>query len=206
MKCVLKNFVVLATWFLSVLPAYAATLSAEQQEVKNLIKEVYSYDPDTFEFGEFSENKQPLPMFDERKPPQTKYQPKLRCDFYKNFFVESLIVPDKDHLGCNSIRVRYPTVRGEDLSSATRDMPLPKPSIGSPVVQGGKAKVSVFTGGNQDFAKGRTLYFLVKTSNGWRISNALRHEKWPESEDDNCATFAIKPAPEELMELTPRCR
>lgn len=207
MKCCMKKVAVLTACFFSVLPACAATLSAEQQEVKDLINKVYSYDPETFEYGEFSENKQPLPIFDTAKPPKAKYQPKLRCEFLKNFFVQSLVVPDKDHFGCESIIVRYPTVDGDNLSFATRYKDLPKPSIGTPVVQGDKAKVAVFTGGNKDFAKGRSLYFLVKTPNGWRISNALVHEKWPEVEEDRCiGTFLVKPTPEERTELMPHCR
>lgn len=149
-----------------------------------------------------------MPIFDEIKSPQKKYQPKLLCDFYKNFLVESLIVqPDKDYRGCESQIVRYPTAHGQDLSSATRVSDPPKPNIGSPIVQGDKAKVSVFTGGDDYFAKGRTLYFLVKTPTGWRISNELVHEKWPEVEEDRCiGTFVVKATPEERMELMPHCR
>lgn len=187
---------------------YSSALTTEQNEVVALIQKVYSYDPDTFENGEFNKNNQPFRIVrDSDGSLGGNFKPKLHCELYKNFFVDALIVPEKDRTWCKSIFVRYPTVRGEDLGSTTRDMPLPSPKIGTPVLHEDKAKVPVITGGNKDFAKGRTLYFLIKTQNGWRISNALLHDKWPEVKEDKCiGSFLRKPTPEERMELMPDCR
>lgn len=203
-----KQFALVVTCCLLGHSGYSSALTTEQKEVVALIQKVYSYDPDTFEYGRFDWKGQPLRIVrDSDGSLGGKFQPKLQCDLYKNFFVDNLIVPDKDSPGCKTIGVRYPTVHGQDLSSASRFRILPLPQIGTPVVHGEKGKVAVFTGGGEDFPKARTLYFLIKTPTGWRISNALLHKKWPEVEEDRCiGDFLAKPTPEQRMELMPHCR
>lgn len=183
-------------------PVDSYALTAEQNEVATLVQKVYSYDPDTFEYGNFDKKNQPFRVVrDSDGSLGGSYKPKLQCELYRNFFVDALIVPEKKGRGCEPIFVRYPTVGDENLGSTTRYIPLPSPKIGTPEVLDDKAKVAVITG------KGRTLYFLTKTPNGWRVSNALIHQKWPEVKEDKCiGSFLQKPSPEERMELMPDCR
>ena len=144
--------VMMAGWLLLGVPGDTYALTAEQKEVATLVQKVYSYDPDTFEYGNFDKNNQPLRIVrDSDGSLGGRYKPKLQCEFYKNFFVDALIVPEKKGRGCEPIFVRYPTVGDENLGSTTRYIPLPSPKIGTPEVLDDKAKVAVITG------KGRTL-------------------------------------------------
>lgn len=174
--------------------ARAESSTMAQLEIKVLIKKLYSYDPDYFEMGNID----------------GKFQPNRQCDLFREFFEERMIVKKDNGVGCELGRdlmgfLRFPTASSEDLSS-TRRGELPKEKIDTPVVIGESAKVSVVI---DVVGEGRSLYFLRRTDRGWRISNAMIHEKWPDLDDkvNNCYyRFALSPSEEERKEILPHCR
>jgi len=194
----------------------ADMLTPEQKEVKQFIEKMYSYDPDTFEFGEFSK-KDGSPFLRNRVPNKVgKYQPSKKCALLSEFF-ESAIIEKKEIrsglVGCDAPN-RY-TYLAEDISSAIRLEDIPAPYIKPPVVSGNRAKVEVFPAGNKkisnppSFDLGRNLYFLTKTENSWRISNVMIHTKWPDLDDGthHCYfSFAAPPNEEERKEIPKHCR
>lgn len=195
----------------------ADTLTSEQKEVKQFIEKMYSYDPDTFEFGEFSK-KDGTPFLRNRVPNNGgKYQPPKKCALLSEFF-ESVIIEKKEIrsglVGCEAPD-RYPFLSDDNRSSVTRYEDIPAPYIKPPVVSGNRAKVEVFPAGNKtisnppSFDLGRNLYFLTKTENRWRITNVMIYTKWPDLDDGthNCYFSLAKPAnDEEKKEFPKHCR
>lgn len=195
----------------------ADTLTPEQKEVKQFIEKMYSYDPDTFEFGEFSKN-DGGPFFRNRVPNKTgKYQPPKKCALLSEYF-ESAIIEKKeirsDLVGCEAPD-RYPFLSDDNRSSVTRYEDVPAPYIKPPVISGNRAKVEVFPAGNKtisnppNFDLGRNLYFLTKTENGWRVTNVMIHTKWPDLDDGvhHCYfRFAKAPNEDESKEIPKHCR
>ncbi|BAL26775.1 hypothetical protein [Azoarcus sp. KH32C] len=194
--------------------AQAQSTSADQTEVKDLIQTLYSYDPDSFEYGEFDSKLQPFLI--ERVPSHGgKYSPERHCKLLRDFFEETIIKKkpiSQGRIECNvgvMGYVRFPTLGDEDHSSATRFRDIPKPRIGSPIVSGRDAKVAVLTGDGKTFSVGRSLYFLTKGDQGWRIRNFMVHTRWPDLDDklNNCYfNFAREPSPDEEKEIPKHCR
>lgn len=194
----------------------ADALTPEQKEVKQFIEKMYSYDPDTFEFGEFSK-KDGSPFLRNRVPNNAgKYQPPKKCALLGEFFDSSIIEKKEIRsglVGCEAPN-RYPYL-AEYISSAIRYEDIPAPYIKPPVVSGNRAKVEVFPAGNKtisnppSFQLGRNLYFLTKTENGWRVTNVMTHTVWPDLDDGthHCYfSFAKPPNEEEKREIPKHCR
>jgi len=195
----------------------ADALTPHQKEVTQFVEKMYSYDPDTFEFGEFSK-KNGLPFLRNRASENAgKYDPAKKCLLLSSFFDDSIVQKKNirsDLVGCTAPN-RYPYLGSEDLSPSTRVEDIPAPYIKTPVVSGNLAKVEVFPAGNKkisnppNFDLGRNLYFLTKTENGWRISNVMIHTKWPDLDDGMhyCFfSFAKPPNEEEKREIPKHCR
>jgi len=195
----------------------ADALTPEQKEVKQFIEKMYSYDPDTFEFGEFS--KKDGSAFPINRVPNNsgKYQAPKKCELLIEFFDPS-VIRKRDIkpglIGCEAPD-RYPFLSDDNRSSVTRYEDVPAPYIKPPVVSGNHAKVEVFPAGNRkisnppNFDLGRNLYFLTKSENGWRITNVMIHTKWPDLDDGthNCYFSMAKPAnDEERKEFPKHCR
>lgn len=202
--------------FVSGIAWSADTLTPEQKEVKQFIEKMYSYDPDSFEGGEFSK-KDGTPFLRNRIPNNAgKYQPPKQCSLLGEFFDSSLIKKREIRpglVGCDAPN-RYPYL-AEYISSAIRYEDIPAPYIKPPVVSGNRAKVEVFPAGNKtisnppSFQLGRNLYFLNKSENGWRVTNVMIHTKWPDLDDGthNCYFSLAKPAnDEEKKEFPKHCR
>lgn len=195
----------------------AGTLTPEQIEVRQFIEKMYSYDPITFEGGEFSQ-KDGSP-FDRNRAPDHggKYDPQRKCDLVKNFFEDSLVqkrIIRPGLIGCDAPD-RYPFLSDENRSSETRYEEIPAPYIMPPVLSRDSARIEVFPAGNRkisnppNFDLGRTLYFLTRTGGRWRITNVMIHTKWPDLDDGthNCYfNFAKPPNEEEAREIPKHCR
>lgn len=132
--------------------ASAQNLSQDQKEVLDLVKRMYAVSSRTFEMGRFPEN--------------GKFQPEKHCPFLSQFLATEALLKDKQ--GACASQFRYPTADPEDLSRFPKFLPIPK--FGVPVVKGDKAEIKVlFTTYDKKPDGGRCLYFLKKTSEGWRI-------------------------------------
>src|SRR5574343_1477858 len=129
----------------------ADLLTPEQQDVKRFIEKMYSYDPDTFELGEFSE-RDGTPFIRNIVPNNRgKYQPAKQCVLLSDFFVSAIIEKKQIRSGLISCEApdRYPFLDNENRSSASRYEDVPDPFIKSIVVNGNHAKVEVFPAGNK---------------------------------------------------------
>jgi hypothetical protein len=209
---------VLALWAAGV--AWAAdALTPEQKEVMQFVEKMYSYDPDTFEFGYFLK-KTGAPFLRNKVPSNysaIKFSPEKKCLFLSSFFVDEAFQKKKgksERDDCDAPD-RYPFLSDDNRSSVTRFEDIPAPYIKPPVVSGNRAKVEVFPAGNKkisnppNFDLGRNLYFLTKTDNGWRVSNVLIHTKWPDLDDGthHCYfSFSKAPNDEEKKEIPKHCR
>lgn len=202
----------------------ADTLTPEQKEVKHFIEKMYSYDPETFEYGNFLK-KTGAPLLRNQVPSgfsAIKYLPEKMCSFLGEYFDEGILEKKKRKSGVNYcaadsglVHIRYPYLGDEDLSSATRGSDIPSPYITPPVVSGSRAKVEVFPAGNKkisnppNFDLGRNLYFLTKSETGWHVTNVMIHTKWPDLDDGthHCYfSFAKAPNDEEAKEIPKHCR
>ena len=173
----------------------AGTLSSEQNAIKSLIQKMYAIDPDTFEYAEFGGKYKNGLMVSEGK-----HDPKRQCLLLEEFLVKEAVIKNEKAQSCktsNDGYFRYPGVSEMELSSATRDEPLPKTIIKSPVVSGDKAKIQVIfprVGAN-------VMYYLRKQPEGWRIyrvessHNSATIETKDEREGDSIDIFP--PAPEQ---------
>lgn len=198
--------------------AYSAeTLTPEQKEVIQFVERMYSYDPDTFQYGEFSK-KNGMPFLRNRVAENAgKYDPAKKClllsEFFDNSIIEKKIIRP-GLMACEGPRI-YPFLHDIDLSSSSRSDDIPAPYIKPPVVFGSRVNVEVFPAGNKkisnppNFDLGRNLYFLTKSENGWRITNVMIHAKWPDLDDGthHCYfSFAKPPNEEEKREIPKHCR
>lgn len=191
-------------------PFAAEKLTPEQQEVKQFIAKMYSYDPDSFRYGRFSKKDGSPFLLNRVSENRGKYDPTKHCALIREFFDESII--DKRTIRPTLIQCdadyRYPNLYDEDASSATRSIDIPPPKIEFLIVSVSSAKVSVLTEGD-GISPGRSLYFLKKTDNGWRVSNVMTQSRLPKPTDerDECYyAFAKKPSIEEFKEVAAPCR
>lgn len=163
--------------------ASAVVLIKTQNDINRFISHLYSYSADTFEMGEFD----------------GKYQPLKSCLLYKLVVTDALIKKAKSSPGCEPLLIRYPSLGPEDLSLPGA---LPRPRIGIPKVDGEKASVDVVVAG------GKSIFYLIHTSDGWRIENAATYEKWPPTLDGKCPPFFyLVPPTADQRKLEPKeCR
>lgn len=186
-------------------------ITPEQREVKQFIEKIYSYDPMTLEGGYF-DKKNGNPLLRNKVPSnikKIKFDPNNNCTLLREIYDESIIKKDSrpGPIICNG-DYRYPNLDDENRSSVTRYIDIPAPKIGIPVVKGNSAKVSVLTEG-EEILPGRSLFFLTKTDNGWRVSNVMTQSRLPKPTDerDECYySFAKKPSIEEFKEVAAPCR
>lgn len=165
--------------------ATGAPLSAEQKSVQMFIKGLYSIDSLTFEMGRFDK----------------KYDPKKQVELQAKFFSRDVMAKYKNPATDNGF-VRHPSLGNEDLSGIGSVDPTKNPRILPPVISGDTGYVDVYPN-----LSGRTLYFLSKTEEGWRISNAASYEVWPPYDDGKCwePLYLLKPTPEQLALETKEC-
>lgn len=187
--------------------AQATQLTPEELEVKAFAEAMYSYDPATFENGEFDSQLRP---YTKNYPPNksAKYRPAEHCNLLKTMFTESMLPVDPKGKTCylpDRWISRFPNIAEEDLAPEGR---APGPfkerfTLSHPAVKGEKAKIAVFT------KEARNLLFLTKTNQGWKVSNAMVHWVWPDLDDGthHCFfKFVLPPSPDEKLEILPHCR
>jgi hypothetical protein len=75
----------------------------------------------------------------------------------------------------------------EQLSDANAATRIPKAAFSEPHINMDKATMNVTTG------PGRTLYFLEKSANDWRIVNVLLYERQPGTGELCTGTFLTAP-------------
>ena len=175
---------------LMVTNGWAATLSAEQKEVKLLMTKMYSYSIDTFEFGRFNR----------------KYDPVQGCKLLSHFFDVSLLVPNERKEPCE-LGGRY-AVGSSELLGDMRDTYLPT-KISIPVVEGDVAAVEIVTDLRhlplpEDV--GRIVFFLKKKNVGWRIVNSLFFKNWPITDGKCWGNFGLPPTPWQKQFEAPQCK
>lgn len=159
----------------------AQPVTPEQQDVQIFMKRLYSYDPDTFENGEFEAATQ-KPYLLNKAPDggnTSKYFPSKQCELIDEFFDRSIVkrTQKKSFVECDVIN-RFSHLSSEELSPATRSEKIARPLIEPPVVVGNNAKVVVYVRGYKSTEPGQALYdrnifYLAKTDKGWRITNVL---------------------------------
>lgn len=192
MNIYIKYFCNLAAYALLLMVAngWAATLSAEQKAVKQLMVKMYSYSINNFEFAEFS----------------GKYDFARQCKLQSQFFDASLLVSKDKKQPCKS-RGRY-SVGSSELLKDMQDTLLPT-KIGIPVVEGNTAAIEVITDLRsmpQPEDVGRIVFFLNKTDVGWRIVNNLAFENWPITDGKCWGEFKLPPTPWQKQFEAPQCK
>lgn len=151
-------------------------IKPDQLDVKQFIAKMYSYDPASFDFGDFSK-KDGSPFLLNRVPKNGgKYDPPKRCILLREFFDEALIIKksDKKFISCDVEGGSRYYLDDMELSPDTRSEDIKGPEIRTPIVRGDKAMVLVFVGKKSkpdEYASRRGMngYLLKKTDNGWRI-------------------------------------
>jgi hypothetical protein len=185
--------------------------SAPAQDLGKMVKSMYSYSVDMFEYGEF----------DGRR------NDKKSCAQAQQFFYGPIL---KD-LGTPNCRYKHsrfpPDITGtpvEQLVNENNDLP-PIPFIQSIKVKDEQAQIDILFGAADapkgkapDIHKnnGRVVFFWKKLPQGWRIVNKLSFRKWPlklDGENSDCRLasidfqFAIEPRTEsDLAYLPPECQ
>ncbi len=172
-------------WLLVSGLALATPLRAEQQEVQAFVKKLYSIDSKTFEMGRFD----------------GKFNLNKQAALHASFFSKDLLssVPDVTSVD-GSGYVRHPSLGSEDLSQISGIDPTKNPKMRPPVVNGNSAYVDVYPD------NGRTIYFLTKTPDGWRIINTASYNVWPRN-DGTCwePFYLVRPTPEQQALETKEC-
>lgn len=184
-----RSIIAFALW-LSVTNGWAATLSAEQKNVMQLIKKMYSYSINNFEYAEFN----------------GKYDVAQQCKLQAQFFDVSFVISNNKKEPCKP-RGRY-SVGSSELLKDMQDTHLPT-RIGIPVVEGDVAAVEIIT----DLSHlplpedvGRIVFFLNKTHVGWRIVNNLAFENWPITDGKCWGDFGLPPTPWQKQFEAPQCK
>jgi hypothetical protein len=169
------------TIFLAALALSGAAASApskDEEEVKQFIQKMYAFSLSNFELATF----------------EGRLNLKRHCELLKLFFAESLVKQPNISSGCgiNELgSIRYPSVNAAQLSDTFAIGRLPKPVLSEPRVATDKAVMSVTTG------DGRTIYFLDRSANEWRIVNVLLYERWPSNTGVCLGSFLVSPTPEQ---------
>lgn len=169
------------TIFLAVLTLSGAAASApskDEEEVKQFIQKMYTFSLSNFE----------LATFDGR------LNLRRHCELLKLFFAEPLVKQPNISSGCGINEfgsIRYPSINTVQLSDAFAISRLPKPVLSEPRVASDKATMSVITG------EGRTVYFLERSANEWRIVNVLLYEKWLSDNGLCMGSYLVSPTPEQ---------
>jgi hypothetical protein len=169
---------------------WAATLTEEQKAVKQLMTKMYSYSINNFEYAEYN----------------GKYDLDRLCKLQSQFFDASMLASNDKRKPCNK-RGRY-SVGGSELLRDMQDTQLPT-KIGTPVVEGDVAVVETITDLRHlplPEGVGRIVFFLNKTSVGWRIVNNLAFENWPITDGKCWGEFWRPPTPWQRQFEAPQCK
>ena len=163
MKKLLMLLALLFVMQVSVKTVLAETLTADQIEIKSLIKKMYEIDPDTFEFGRFGAKYKNSDVM-----VRGKYNPAKQCKLLEEFLVKEAVIKEVKDLTCmtgNDSYFRYPSLSEAYLGSSERVEPPPQPEITIPLVNGDKAKVQALL----PTIDANVMYYLRKQPEGWRI-------------------------------------
>jgi hypothetical protein len=179
-----RVFIGLMVWMLALGASFAASLNADQNDIQAFIRSLYAVPENTFEFYEIN----------------GKYNPeKVKKEIYPKYFVMEKIANIKsisEEIGF----IRHPSLDGEDLSGMSGVNPTKNPKMRPPVLNGESAYVDVYPD------NGRTIYFITKTLDGWRIINTASYNVWPRN-DGTCwePFYLVKPTPEQQALETKEC-
>jgi hypothetical protein len=169
--------------------------NSEQIGAADFVKRMYSYDPASFEFGEFSKIGIPFKM-NKVSGSSAKYTPAKRCDLLLEYFEQDLVKRrSAGEIGCD-IRgdgekhnfLRFPAAESEELSPESRDDILP-PEFKSVSVTGNRAVVEVLPKGFN--MPSRNLFFLVKGDQGWRVHDVLMQQMMGSVDRDGNRCWAV---------------
>jgi hypothetical protein len=164
----------------------ATPLSTEQKKVQEFIISLYAIDPMTFEGETIGK----------------KYDPdRIKREIYPKFFAMDKISHIQSIVSDVGF-IRHPSLSGEDIGGFGSQIPSKTPKILPPAIKGNSASVDVYPD-----ASGRTIYFLTKTSNGWRIINSASYNMWPLRNDGTCwePFYLVKPTLDQLALETKEC-
>jgi len=132
----------------------------DEENAKNLIKELYSYSLASFEFAEFDK----------------RLNLKAHCELLKRYFSEDLVKQPTLNSGCvlsHLLSVRYPSVRLDDSGQMRTSILLPKAEFSSAQISSYEVAVDVVT------HRAKSVYFLKKVGQDLKIVDALIFEYWP---------------------------
>jgi hypothetical protein len=121
--------------------------------------------------------------------------------------IEAVLIKKSGYGGCEGRpSLRYPSLGIEDIAGPYALTPLPKPKITLPVINGNKAQIEAIVKRSKFVDVGsRSVYFLTKTQDGWRIENALIFKEWPapKTKIDCYGYFIHIPATEDQKKFWP---
>ncbi|WP_172202111.1 hypothetical protein [Niveibacterium sp. COAC-50] len=199
---------------LNALAANAAPLNAEQLEVQAFMKRLYSYDPESFDNGQFDVKTRKPYLLNKAPDSHTasKYMPKEKCELIEEFFDRSIITrtEKKTFVACYAPNL-FPHLGPEQLSASTRYEDIARPLIEPPSVTNSSARVVVYVRGFKNKEPGQALYdrnifYLSKTEIGWRITNVLTILGKASFQTRPCGyESATKLTPEQLKDAPSEC-
>ncbi len=184
--------------------------STDASEISALIKRLYST---------------PINDVEGKQQFGGKYDPNRGCEILKSFFVDRLIVRERPTSNCDTTGnyagpFRFPSLDGENMSDLEEDHRLPRYKLISVSAKDDHAVAKIIIpegpGEFDNWRVGRVIYFLVRTPQGWRITNMLTYNEWPlnlKGEYSDCRepsihySFALPPkSPDDFEDLPPACR
>lgn len=152
-----------------------------------------------------------------------KFDPNRGCEILRSFFIPRLISRESSSSGCDLSGdsvwfFRFPSIDSYEIGFMEEKNRLPNYRVESIHFSraGAVAKVTIPAESSGRWVVGKSVYFLIKTSQGWRISNILAYNEWPlnlKGEYSDCREssihygFALPPkSPEDFEDLPPACR
>lgn len=115
---------------------------------------------------------------------------KKHCELLKQYFQETLIRQPNISSGCGINEfgsIRYPALNAARTADPFDAKRVPKVIFSEPRVAEAKATMGVTAG------SGRSIYFLEKVANEWRIANVLLYETWPSADGICLALTSARP-------------
>jgi hypothetical protein len=182
----MKKILVICFATLVLSSAAATTPAKDDEDVRRFIHRLYSFSIANFELATFDSH----------------LNLKRHCELLKLFFVESLVKQPNISSGCGLNEmgsIRYPSVSAEQLGSANAAGRISKAVLSEPEINMDKATISVTTWPS------RTIYFLERSLNDWRIANALLYERWPTSDGLCRGAFLTAPTQDQKKIETQGC-
>lgn len=86
-----------------------------------------------------------------------------------------------DTTGSYADPFRYPSIDGYEIGLMEEEKRLPRYRVESTSASGSNAviKINIPPEKDERWGVGRSVYFLTKTPQGWRIANMLTYNEWP---------------------------